>query len=429
VLALLLAACGQVAPPEPESVPAEEEQELETENIGTSGYDDGTGLATDSDGNVYVVGNTQGALHGSSGSDGNSNGFLRKYNSSNQLLWGRQINLNSGVLYSGTAGRTFAHSVSVDEYDKSIYVVGSYHNPTTSVGQAFHFKGFVRKYSSSGKVLFTRKISISGSNLHLRGSAVISSSGNLFVVGDSHHESNGGSRAYIRSYDWQGNTRWTKQFRIGSKEDAQDVAVDGNGNAVMVGNYYNSNNAKVSFLRKYTSSGAVAYTRQFDADAHFWEAGATGVAIDSSGNIFVSGSRTQSNPYKQGAYLRKFNASGTQLWLKSTGDTGDKGYRGKDVAVDNTGNAYLLGDYQYNNSDRDVFVIKYNTSGTQLWQTATNSQWHPSSLENGTSIVTRSGSAIYVTGSTEGQIGSHKRGGVDAYLVRLNSTGGYVWAD
>jgi hypothetical protein len=52
-----------------------------TKQLGTSSWEDGKGVATDSSGNVYVAGGTYGGLDGNT-SAGSTDLFVVKYNSS-----------------------------------------------------------------------------------------------------------------------------------------------------------------------------------------------------------------------------------------------------------------------------------------------------------------------------------------------------------
>jgi hypothetical protein len=53
-----------------------------TQQLGTSSYDNARGVATDSSGNVYVTGGTQGGLDGNTSAGGLNDLFVVKYNSS-----------------------------------------------------------------------------------------------------------------------------------------------------------------------------------------------------------------------------------------------------------------------------------------------------------------------------------------------------------
>ena len=57
--------------------------------LGTSGNDYSYGVATDSDGNVYISGFTEGSLAGTS--QGSRDAWVAKYDSGGTLVWKRQL--------------------------------------------------------------------------------------------------------------------------------------------------------------------------------------------------------------------------------------------------------------------------------------------------------------------------------------------------
>jgi len=94
----------------------------------------------------------------------------------------------------------------------------------------------------------------------------------------------------------------------------------------------------------------------------------TSGAYDESHNIF--------NGSSDDVFVSKLNATGTQLEF-STYLGGTKGDRGNGIAIDNSGNVYVTGatgsanfpktdGTYFDGSERGVFVSKFNSSGTQL---------------------------------------------------------------
>ncbi len=73
------------------------------------------------------------------------------------------------------------------------------------------------------------------------------------------------------------------------------------------------------------------------------------------------------------------------------------------------------------NSGRyDIFLIKYNSSGTKQW---TKLLGTPSS-DTGRGVTTDSSGNIYVTGGTEGRLdGNTNSGSYDIFLVKYSSSG------
>jgi len=67
-------------------------------------------------------------------------------------------------------------------------------------------------------------------------------------------------------------------------------------------------------------------------------------------------------------YTLKYNSSGTKQWTKQLG-TSSSDYA-KGVAVDSSNNIYVTGytggglDGNTNSGSNDIFLVKYNSSGT-----------------------------------------------------------------
>ena len=102
---LLLASCSQVAPT-PNS-----HTDLGPSNFGTPEFDAAYGLARHSSG-VYAVWYTEGNLHGTP--KGGNDAFVRKYDRSGTILWGRRF---------GTAASDYALGAASDS-GNNVYVVG-----------------------------------------------------------------------------------------------------------------------------------------------------------------------------------------------------------------------------------------------------------------------------------------------------------------
>jgi len=100
---------------------------------------------------------------------------------------------------------------------------------------------------------------------------------------------------------------------------------------------------------------------------------ATGVATDSSGNVYVTGSTygglDGTNAGFSDLFVVKYNSSGTKQWTKQIGTS--KNDRARGVATDSSGNVYVTGD-TYGGLDgntsagyNDLFVVKYLDNGTK----------------------------------------------------------------
>jgi hypothetical protein len=126
-----------------------------------------------------------------------------------------------------------------------------------------------------------------------------------------------------------------------------------------------------AFLVKYLDNGTKQWTKQFGTSSTDL---ADGVATDSSGNVYVVGYTYgeldgNTNTGASDIFVVKYNSSGTKQWTKQMGSSSrDYDYG---VATDSSGNVYVSGD-TYGGLDNntsagynDLFVVKYNSSGTK----------------------------------------------------------------
>ncbi len=152
------------------------------------------------------------------------------------------------------------------------------------------------------------------------------------------------------------------------------------------------------------------------------------VTTDSSGNIYVTGYTGgdldgNTNSGNDDIFLVKYNSSGTKQWTKQLGTSSYDFGRG--VTTDSSGNIYLTGDTvgeldgNTNSGQRDILLVKYNSSGTKQW----TKQLGTSSDDFGYSVTTDLSGNIYVTGLTEGGLdGNTNLGEEDIFLIKYNSS-------
>ena len=101
---------------------------------------------------------------------------------------------------------------------------------------------------------------------------------------------------------------------------------------------------------------------------------ANGVATDSSGNVYVTGGTKggldgNTSAGNTDLFVVKYNSSGTKQWTKQLGTSSSDTAYG--VATDSSGNVYVTGDTyggldgNTNAGDYDIFVVKYNSDGVK----------------------------------------------------------------
>ena len=221
-------------------------------------------------------------------------------------------------------------------------------------------------------------------------------------------------------------------YQLATNDYANGVATDSSGNVYVTGGTKGGLDGNTSagntdlFVVKYNSSGTKQWTKQLGSSGLD---SANGITIDSSGNVYVAGGTYgllagSSNSGRTDVFLFKFNSSGTKQWTKSLGSNENDLANG--VTTDSSGNFYVTG-FTYQDMDgntsagnADLFVDKYNSSGTKQW----TKQLGTSSYDNASGVATDSSGNVYVTGGPHGRLdGNTSAGGSDILLVKYNSSG------
>jgi len=395
-----------------------------TKQLGTSSNDGGSGVTTDSSGNIFVTGTTSGGLDGNT-SSGSIDIFLVKYNSSGTKQWTKQL---------GTSSNDGGSGVTTDS-SGNIYVTGGTSGGLDGNTNSGETDIFLVKYNSSGTKQWTKQLGTSSND---GGYGVTTdSSGNIYVTGLTEggldgNTNSGETDIFLVKYNSSGTKQWTKQLGTSSQDEGYGVTTDSSGNIYVTGQTSggldgNTNSGSFDiFLVKYNSSGTKQWTKQLGSSSI--DIG-TDVTTDSTGNIYVTGGTSggldeNTNSGIFDIFLVKYNSSGTKQWTKQLG-TSNPDY-GQGVSTDSSGNIYVTGstegglDGNTNSGETDIFLVKYNSSGTKQW----TKQLGTSSSELGTGVTTDSSGNIYVTGSTEGGLeGNTNSGGSDIVLVKYNSSG------
>ncbi len=109
------------------------------------------------------------------------------------------------------------------------------------------------------------------------------------------------------------------------------------------------------------------------------------MAIDTSGNICVSGNSTGSGSSRDIATI-KYNTNGDSLWVKRYNGPGN-GYDGATaMKVDVSGNVYVTGNSQGLGTNYDYVTIKYNSNGDSLSVNRYNGPGNNSDFSQGIAV-------------------------------------------
>lgn len=382
--------------------------------VGTFFEEHGQGVAVDGLGNTYMVGFTTGSVGGAN--SGGADAFLAKYDAGGANEWTAQL---------GTSALDEGWGVTVDHLGNS-YVTGG---TSGSLGGANAGSGdfFLAKYNTGGEHQWTAQLGTSGWD---QGRSVdVDAQGNIYITGLTSGSLGGTNQglndAFLLKYGTDGVPQWMTQLGSSAHDKGFAMAVDGLGNSYITGGTegsLGSGNAGASdaFLAKYDSSGSRQWTRLLGSAG--WDQ-ARGVAVDGSGNTYITGLTTGSlgadNEGVHDAFLAKYDTNGIHQWTQQVG-TGvdDMSFA---VVVDDLGRSYIAGrtagDLDGDNQGLDdAFLTRYDADGEMLWtwQFGTNQLdvvWDLALDEVGT--------AIYLTGSTEGSLFGPNAGGNDAFVFSV----------
>lgn len=395
------------------------------------------GVYNDSSGNIYAVGsyvpsmtinNSDGTTFGTlSGQTGVRNIFLIKYNSSGIVQWATRVSNNSNAN---------GYSVTVDS-SGNIYIAGeinatttAFNSDTTSFATTIPTSGqsdvALIKYNTNGFVQWVARIgSVQNDSI---GHIAVDSSGNIYVVGS------GGYAVAVTAFNSD-----TSAF------SPTIPALANNG---------------VAFIIKYNTSGFVQWVTRITGNSGVGTFG-YGIAVDSTGNSYVTGAgpgttlivyssdTTQFGTISvsgSDAFLVKYNTNGIAQWsAKVAGTSSDTGNA---LTVDSSGNVYMAGsasssptrafnsngsqfsNFILNSGSGDVFIVKYNTSGSVQWLSRVASTL----ADAGVDLSTDSSNNVYLIGTYKANLTVFNTndiatmqlpfiGSTSSFIVKYNSSG------
>lgn len=224
---------------------------------------------------------------------------------------------------------------------------------------------------------------------------------------------------------------WTQQFGTVETDGATGVSADGLGNVYVTGRTRGSlgginAGANDVYLGKYDASGSLLWMRQFGTDLRD---SVSSASADGLGNVYLSGgtwgSFAGSDAGEGGAFLTKYDAAGTLLWIEEFGRE-VQAISANDVSADGLGNVYVTGFTkgtlgETNAGDFDSFLGKYDASGELVWM----QQWGSPAIDAAWGVSADGLGSVYVGGYTYGNLGGTGEG--FAYLTKYDAAGTHLW--
>jgi len=182
------------------------------------------------------------------------------------------------------------------------------------------------------------------------------------------------------------------------------------------------------FLNGLVSQSQVSqqWAARYNGSANRGDAG-NAVAIDASGNIYVTGSSSEINSDLDITII-KYNNAGIQQWIKHYNGPANSSDVGNAIAVDYKGDVYVTGFSIGIGTDRDYTTIKYSGDGNEQWVRRYNGP--KNYYDEANDIVLDNAGNVYITGQSFGRTSSYdyvtikySENGDEVWLKRYNGTG------
>jgi len=117
---------------------------------------------------------------------------------------------------------------------------------------------------------------------------------------------------------------------------------------------------------KYDSDGNQLWVARYDGPTSSGDDDAWAMAVDGSGNVYVTGDSEGENTNWDYATI-KYDSDGNQLWVARYDGPASYTDITYALAVDGSGNVYVTGYSDGGNTDADYATVKYDSDGNQLW--------------------------------------------------------------
>ena len=359
-------------------------------------HDKTRGLTIDAAGNIYMTGEFSGvATFGQFpvASVGDLDFFIAKYSPDGKCLWVRR---------AGGTKTDRGYGVAVDAAG-NVFVTGPCQgSDATFDGTAFPNNGdfdlFVASYDASGRLRWLK--SGGGAGYDYGHSVALDAKGNCYVTGSfagkgqfagAEVANPTGAHTFVAKFANDGELTWLRVSSGPGGNAGEHVAVDAEGNCVIVGG--TSGASKFDDVALTVPGGRNPFAAKFDADGKpqwaFTAAGSNSglfasVALDGKGEACVcgmfqtalelGGQRIESHGLHD-VVIAKLDASGKLKWFRTGGGPSTDYALG--IAADKAGNCFVAGEFTGEaiiaNAPlkaigmRDLYVAKFGDGGALRW--------------------------------------------------------------
>jgi hypothetical protein len=214
------------------------------------------------------------------------------------------------------------------------------------------------KYNSAGQQQWVARYHGTGNGNDTATALAIDNSDNIYVTGSSFNTNNNFDCVTIK-YDPAGQETWLARYDgpIHLDDSGYAIAIDNSDN-VSVGGASEVSFGEFNYLTiRYNSAGQEQWASTSEAGGY-----AVAVATDSSGNTYITGTGGVTTPDYATV---KYDALGQEQWVAQYNGPGDGADAANAIAVDGSGNVYVTGTSLTSEPfNSDCATIKYVQGAT-----------------------------------------------------------------
>jgi uncharacterized delta-60 repeat protein len=356
-----------------------QQQWLARYNGPINGQDMATAIAVDESGNVYVTGRSPGA--------GTAEDYATiKYNSAGQQQWLAR--------YNGPGNFTdVAYAIAVDS-SGNVYVTGT----SDSGGQGANYDYLTIKYNSAGQEQWVARYDGPGNEGDDAYAIAIDSSGNVYVTGVSVGSGTDADYATIK-YNSSGQQQWVARYNgpANGSDYGEAIAVDDSANVYVTGWSRGSGTNFDYATIKYDTAGQQQWSARYHGSGTGLDQ-ANAIVVDGSGNVYVTGASNGSGSFADYATI-KYNSTGQQQWAARYNGPANSGDGANAIALDSSGNVYVTGQSQGVGTQTDCATVKYDSAGQEQWVIRYNGKGDP--FDYAFALAVDNSQNVYVAGESD----------------------------